>query len=183
MEDVLPRDMMNMILGMLPNYDLFQYGLTSKRSLESAEIEWRQRHKSIVPRIREFINITMIPSDIIDNIEFKSEDGMTSYKTYTETLSVVISKGLSVMFSKIDNIHKPDEKKNSLDDFLKVVYDNRIILQHQDFVNFRNILHAKLHEFIFGNTCEKQIAHKYYPLFFPKEYNSLLQAIVLGNDE
>jgi len=94
MEEVLPQDMIDEILDKLSNQDLFNYGLTSKTSFQSAERIWKKRYEK----------------DRTDSYDIY--DGMDIY-WYKKYSLFVISKFLNNQFKRFnmsDNIYPSDRK-------------------------------------------------------------------------
>jgi len=167
--------MVTLILGMLSNHDLFNYGVTSKTSLESTEFIWRTRYQAMESRIQSIIQKTKLNSKILENMDFEIVRGMTWYKTYTHTLYYVIFKGMNNMFNLI---HHNVSKVAGIDDFLNMVNDNfDIMKKHKKFEKFLEAVRDKMERFMFGSCQERSLANKYFPLFFPDEYMTLLQDI------
>ena len=177
MEQYLPIDMINLILGDLSNYELFQYSITSKTSLQSAERVWNKRNQIIQPRIQRMIQAHNIKPDIIEDEMNKLSivRGMTAYKTYSHSVYFVVYQALRDSFGKIERIKNVVKKTETLDTFLGFVNENfDIMKQHVKFEKFLNAVKQKFKEFMFGSSHERQLAYKYFPLLFPVEFNQTL---------
>jgi len=159
MEAILPRDMVNEILNRLPDHDLFSYGLTSKRSLESAEHIWKKRYEGL-----DDVEASELPTSAYWYCDYlhKSKDIFLNK----------IREGLG----EFKNLHSSSEKKFFLDKLYTYIKNHFPILSRKSLNSFNRAVKDKLHDFVgsrFQN--ENEIGHKYYPLLYPKEYNQYLE--------
>jgi hypothetical protein len=164
MEQVLPRDMINVVLNYLPNYDLFQYGLTSKTSLHSTEIIWKNRYQTLKNQFN--------PSLQEDN-----DLSRTWYSKYSTYFKNTFASMLSPLCSKVHQTKDPIEKKNAIIDCFQFVQDNsKMMLVHKRFVRFFDeAVRTKLRAFLYeGTLYEKEIAHRFMPFFLPDLYQTYL---------
>jgi hypothetical protein len=164
MEQVLPRDMVTVILNYLPNFDLFQYGLTSKTSLHSSEIIWKNRYQTLKNQFN--------PSCKEDNDV--SRPWYSKYSTYFKN---TFASMLSPICSKVHQTKDRMEKKNAIIDCFQFVQENyKIMLVHRRFVTFFDeAVKTKLCNFLYeGNHYEKEIAHRFMPFFLPDLYQTYL---------
>ena len=164
MEQVLPRDMVNAVLNYLPNYDLFQYGLTSKTSLHSTEIIWKNRYQTFKNQF---------------NSSFREDNDPSHpwYSKYSTYFKHTFASMLSPLCSKVHQTKDQIEKKNAIIDCFQFVQDNsKIMLTHKRFVTFFDeAVRAKLRDFLYeGNHYEKEIAHRFMPFFLPDLYQTYL---------
>lgn len=158
MEEVLPRDMVNEILIGLSDKDLFMYGLTSKRCLESAEYIWKKRYESL-----EDVELSELPLSgyWYHNYIHKSKNNFVNK----------LKQDIRVFYS----LDRSLEKKLLLEKIYDYILDNKEILSRKSLKKLSNTFKDKLQTFI-GSLCEyeKEIAEKYYPILFPEEYNEYL---------
>jgi len=203
LERNLPKDMIQEILGRLSNHDLFQYGCASKCCLQSTNDTWKMRYqttKKYFENIMEHSLFSLIQNwenkNDTSDWEFDSESsenkngsqtrldfGLSNinkdlfwYKMYNKILNFSI---INVLYSYIYQCNTTDSielKPHICDRIFKIVYDYKIIFSNQRFkrIDFERYINMKLHEFIFGSEYERRIAHKYYPLLFLEEYETLM---------
>jgi hypothetical protein len=175
MEDILPRDITNLILGELSNYELFQYGITCKRSLASAEIIWTKRHQTTVPKLKLIIQLSSLESNFLENIKFEAIPMISSYQKYTYSIYQVVLGGLKTIFSDFENQKIIEKKFEKMELLLNIVKDSYPIIEsYGKFKKFLRAVERRLHDFVYGSRYEREIAHKYYPILFPLKYPIIL---------
>jgi hypothetical protein len=155
-EQVLPRDMINLILDQLSDSDLFNYALTSKNSLESAEKIWEKRMNAI--QLPDESDETSSRIIVVD-----SNSKLPYYKKYVKKLGDL----------NIINIKKLAEdlrKKDAAIPLLEYIKSNLFVIYLKRMTNFRNSLKKKLKDFLYSHESEFDVAVKYYPIFFPAEF-------------
>lgn len=158
MEEVLPRDIVNEILIRLSDKDLFTYGLSSKRCLESAEYIWKKRYEDL------------------EGIE--SSEQISSNYWYHHYIHKSKNNFVNKMKQDIMIFYSLDrslDRKLRLEKIYDYILDNISILSRKSLKDLNNTLKDKLLIFI-DSHCryEKNITTKYYPLLFPEEYNQYL---------
>lgn len=166
MEQVLPRDMVNEILGHLSDQDLFNYRLTSKTCLNSSEHIWKKRYESL-----EGADPSDHPSSSYWYCNYLSKSKDIFINKLNEDMKV---------FSTLD---RSFEKKLLLDKMCGFIYSNLHILSRKRLQSLNTTLKNKLRGFIQSHSqMENEIGHKYYPLFFPEQYNDYLVMKYLYED-
>lgn len=158
MEEVLPRDMVNEILIGLSDKDLFMYGLTSKRCLESAEYIWKKRYEAL------------------EDVE-SSKDVTSSYWRH-RYIHKSKDNFVNKMKQHVKVFHSLDsslEKKLLLEKICDYILDNIRVLSRKSLKTLCDTIKNKLQDFM-ENVCryENEIGRKYYPILFPEEYNQYL---------
>ena len=182
LEQVLPNDMIGEILGRLSNHDLFQYGCTSKRCLRSANDIWKTRYQKVRKYFEKIMNHSAFSSiQKWENLNDESEpcliqDDLGWYKMYNKVLHFSILNEIKSYLIESNNTDCLEFKAYIGDSIFKIIYDHRIIFNSKKFkeIDFEKVVNMKLYEFMNGSEFERQIAHKYYPLLFWGDYQSLM---------
>ena len=166
MEQILPRDMVNEILGHLSDQDLFNYRLTSKTCLNSSEHIWKKRYESLVGAD---------PSD-----HPSSSYWYCDYLSKSKDIFLNKLKEDMKVFSTLD---RSFDKKLLLDKMYEFIYNNLPILSRKSLQPLNTTVSDKLREFIQSHSqMENEIGRKYYPLLFPEQYNDYLVMKYLYED-
>ena len=176
MEEVLPLDVVVYeILGRLSDKDLFQYEMTSKRSMEICELIWKERCVLICNTIEEKDN----PLDQI----------WTSrpyyYHLYVIQLRSYFISQISDKLTIFNSKENITDKKLALDQMYDYIFKNHAsIFSMKGMKKIKKVVELKLREFINNQSLvEYQIGLKYYPLLFPEEYLEYLSTKYLYEDE
>lgn len=171
MEHILPRDMMNVILDYLSNDELFTYGLTSKTSLESAEHVWKKRYEQVVKEEKDYLKGKEKKIDESSPLHW--------YKKYTYKMECIFRNRLEkdINLNVLENM----KQKEVIERIFELILENYNFAKKYD--SLMLTIKLKLHEFIWSDHEEEnEIAHKYYPLLFPKDYEEYFEAEITQED-
>jgi hypothetical protein len=167
MEEVLPRDMVNEILGRLSDKELFSYGLTSKKSLESTEHMWKKRYECLYGT---------------NPLEYRSS--LYWYTNYNNESKNIFLKKLKENLDVFPTLVERFRKKSFLEDMYDYIIKNSSILSRKSFKGLNTTIKHKLQEFLHSySQLEKEIGQKYYPILYPEEYNEYLVKKYLYEDD
>jgi len=181
MEVILPRDMVNKILSNLNNYDLFQYGITSKRSLASAEIIWEKRLTYFIPKAKSIMESTKLGLDhekVFGRVNLKGvNQSIYWFKSFSQTFYNVIYICIRDMFIHVQTTSDYETKMDEMEEFFQFIYNNlSLISQHIKFIHFLKAVSIKVIHLLKGHSDEKRIGQIYGPIFNPEEYSQYLNA-------
>ena len=167
-EESLPRDMVNEILGRLTDQELFVYGMASKRCLESTEYIWKQRLENLDDKT---VSLTHLPS-------------LSWYLRYINQSKEIFVNKLLEDIKNFETLDNALDKKLFLEKTYSYIFSNISIISRKSMLRLRITMKDKLHDFI-ESFCkyENELAQKYYPLIFPTEYNQYLITKYLYEDD
>jgi hypothetical protein len=165
--ETLPRDMMNEILSRLSDHELFRYGMTSKKSLENTEHIWKKRYENL--------------NDCDDQEHQSSLNWYSKYFYKSSEIFITnVKKDMNIFFTLSSSLNK----KLLMEKIYDYLVKNIPMLSRKRFESLNTILKGKLWEFIESSSLlENEIARKYYPLLYPKEYNEYLITKYLYEDD
>jgi hypothetical protein len=170
----LPNEIVLEIISWLPNYDLQEFGKTSKTNCQLSEVIWKRKYMNLVdgnPRIGFY-------KDLLDNTKL-----VYYYRKYTRGLQRHLVHSQNELMKKI-NQKEGNGNLISLLEKNKLVYETfdiyvkfkDILLHHRKLLKVKEIAEQKLKSFLFpekntqGDRIGLTIGHKYYPLLFPENY-------------
>jgi hypothetical protein len=168
----LPNEIVLEIISWLPNYDLQEFGKTSKTNCQLCEIVWKRKYMNLVDgncRIGFYKNL--IGETKLVYYYRKYTRGLQKHlvDSQTEILKKINQKGENIISHR-------EKNKLVYETFDIYVKFKDILLHHRKLLKVKEIAEQKLKSFLFpekntqGDRIGLTVAHKYYPLLFPENY-------------
>jgi hypothetical protein len=170
MENFLPRDMIQEILGRLHDKEIFMYGMTSKKCLESAEWIWKKKYERLTKKQN---------GDLI--VLFT---GTSWFSLYVKEIKSNYSEKITNFLILFRILETQVEKKDLLEEMYNFILEHLSFLSMKRFKSLRDVFQSKLKEFIKSDSLyEHHLGLKYYPLLFPEDYHEYLAMKYLEDPE
>lgn len=149
MEAILPRDMIVEILNKLPNHDLYNYGAASKKSLDASEWIWERRHR----------------------VFGRNDDESLPWRTrYSKSFKNLFASNMKQLTEKLTKSKTSKDRKICIENIFNYILSNPLSQKHKKLQPFMKSIQKKMDDYLDGADEEIEVAEKYYPLIFPKEY-------------
>jgi hypothetical protein len=152
--DILPLDMVNLILHRLSNYDLNQYAATSKQNYEIVNKIWRQKYMNEKIRQTKFFKRIFI-DEHVENWQLE----------YNKLIKDYFVSNLNNYLDLATEKNKKEEKLNNIKTVFEFVIQNKFVLDLKSMNIFKSTVRNKLLEFS-ESFCsfENEISQIYLPL-------------------
>jgi hypothetical protein len=152
--DILPWDMVSLILHRLSNYDLNQYAATNKQNYEIVNKIWRQKYMNEKIRQTKFFKRIFIDKDV-ENWQLEYNKLLKDYfiSNVENYLDLAIEK------------NKKEVKSNKIKTVFEFIIQNKFVLDLKSMNIFKSTVRNKLLEFS-ESFCsfENEISQIYLPL-------------------
>lgn len=178
MEEVLPQEIVSVVLLYLPELDVYRYSQCSRKCLASADEIWKKKLIDLYGGAKIFYS-TLVTKETDNQILVKSPISKFNVKltqrsfltNYVKDKRIMIKRKLKSLYTKsVDNAPTVESKIQSIYQLIDYVIENKeVISSYKTFRKFYLTLEKRIYDL--SNKPEFVKGESYYKVLFPELYD------------